>query len=187
MNPVARLVVIIAGIAAMAGGIFQMTRGIQEIKGDPELKKLTEESNAAFRGANKDLEEAGKLLQSVLQAIDKDGLTNVRKQKKADVEKVITLYGQALDQIRSAAQKADEAAGRKPGEKWEAYLKATAEAYWGYAATREVSREVARMVLDESVKTTDDMVRKLTEAKKLEEAAEAKMAHAQTLRADAEK
>jgi hypothetical protein len=115
----------------------------------------------------------------------------VRKQKKADVEKAITLHGQAIDQLKTAASKADDAAGKADNAKLVEFLKTTADAYRGYAGARELSRDIARMILDETITTNDDLVKKLTETsgriKKLEEASDAKLSRAKTLLEEAKK
>lgn len=191
MNPFARIVIIIAGIVAIVTGIIQMTGGFKEMNADPEVDRLAKESDTAFAAANADLSVAASQFQSVLKAVEKDGLATVRRDRRADLENVIVLYGKATDNLRLAAQKADEATARKPGEKVEEFLKSNAEALRGFAAARDISRDIARMVLDESIKNTEEFDVKFNAAtersQKLENAANEQIAHANKLRSAGKK
>ena len=163
MNPVLRIVVVVCGLIAIVGGIMQMKKGFGEMKMDPEVERLSKESDESFTAANKQLAEAGTLFQSVLDAVDKDGLPAVRTQKRESVEKAATLYEEASQKLRQAAQKADDAAAKKPGEKLEEFLKTKAGAYREFAAAREINRDIARMILDETIKTGEELVAKVTD------------------------
>ncbi len=186
MNPVARILIILAGVAAIVTGIQQMMRGVQEMKADPEVERLAKESDSAFAAANTDLAVAGPQLQSILRAVDKDGLAAVRRDRRAEVEKIIALYEKASGNLRLAAQKADEAAAKAPAGKMMEFYKTKAEACRGFAAARDISRDVGRMVLDESIKTAQELGEKFTEAmqrsKQLEESANAQNSRAEGLK-----
>lgn len=191
MSPTARIIIIIVGIAAMAGGILQIKKGLGGTKMDPGVERLSKESDTAFAEANKDLATAAPLFQSVLEAVDKEGLASVREQKKAEVERVIALYDQASQKLRLAAQKTTDAAALKPGEKLQSFLETKAEAYRGFASARDVSRDIARMVLDDSIKTSEELVPKISEAvtrcQKLEASANEVNARADKIVADSKK
>jgi len=163
-SPTTRIIIIIVSIAVMAGGILQMVRGLRGTKMDPEVERLSKESDSAFADANTDLAAAAPLFQSVLEAVDKEGLGTVRAQKKAEVEKVAGLFERASQKLRLAAQKGSDAAALKPGEKLQAFLETKAEAYRGFASARDVSRDIARMILDDSIKTSEELIPKMTEA-----------------------
>ena len=187
MSPLTRTIVIIVSLAAMTGGIFQIVRGLSGGKVDPAVEQLSKESDEAFAAANKQLEEAGPLLQSVLVSVDKDGLAPVRAQKKEAVERAAALYDQAAQKLRLAAQKANEAAAKKPGVKVEDFLKTKAVAYSNFATGRELNRDVARMILDEKVKSSEELLPKLGAAAKLETAGNEASARADKLVKDSKK
>ena len=184
-NTLMRYVILLAGVAAIILGVRQFRAGMDEIRMDPEVERLTKECDSAFHKANENLRDAAPLLQSVLQAVDNQGLEAVRKARRADVDKALGLYTSATSNLREAAQKAEDAAAKKPGEKMEQFLKTRAEACRGYAASRDLSADVARMVLDEKILTTAELAQKVTEkmeqANKLEEAANAKVKEADNI------
>lgn len=191
MNPLVRVVVMICAFVAIVGGIMQMTRGFRDMKGDPEVGRLSQESDTAFNQANQFLGEAAPLFQAMLNAVDQDGLAAVRTGKKDEAAKAATLFEQAAEQLRLAAQKAMDAAARKPPGNAVAFLETKAEAYRNFAAARDLNRDIARMVLDESIKTGEELVPKILEAAgrrdKLEEAAKAAVVRADQLVAESKK
>ncbi len=191
MNPLVRIIVVVCGIAAITVGIFQMTRGFREMKMDPEVERLSKESDSAFSQANKFLEEAAPVFQAVLDGVDKDGLAAVRTQKEDEATRAAGLYEQAAQQLRLAAQKATDAAALKPGGNAPAFLETKAEAYRNFAAARDINRDIARMVLDESIKTSEELVPKVLEAAgrrdKLEASANEAVVRADKLVVDSKK
>ena len=45
MSPVLRIVVIVCGLIAIVGGIMQMNKGLAGTKMDPEVERLSKESD----------------------------------------------------------------------------------------------------------------------------------------------
>lgn len=179
MSPALRVFVIIAGIAAIAGGIVQMNRGVKEMSGtDPEISRLAEESNKAVNEANKHGLEANPVFESLWVSIEKDGLAAARAQKADDAEKAAHLFGKAAEHFRLAAQRLEEAAARKPGEKMTAYFETKSRSYKAYAAAREINETIARMALDESIKSIGELEPKVQEAARERDELEASGAEA---------
>ena len=177
-----RFLILIAGMVAVVLGVRQFRSGVDGIRMDADVERLTKECDAAFHEANDDLKKAAPMLEAVLNAVDSNGLEVTRREKRADVEQALKLYTSATANLRLAGEKAEEAAAKKPGEKMEQFLKVRAEACRGYAQSRELSMEVARMVLDEKILTTEELAKRVTDnmvqAGKLEEAANAKVLEA---------
>jgi len=192
MSPVLRVVIVIAGIVAIVGGIMKMKQGFGEMSGkDPEITRLSEESDKAIDEANKHGLEAAPLFQSMLDAVDKDGLDAARAGKKDAAEKARDLFARAAEQFRLAAQKLDEAAARKPNERLVAFFAAKSRGYKGYADARSINHDIARMFLDPSIKTIGELEPKVLEAAKrrkdIEEAAAAAAAEAEKIAAELKK
>ena len=190
-KPIMRVIAAVLGLAGLVGGISQMKSGFRQLKVDPEVGRLSQESDSAFSQANKFLEEAAPAFQAVLDSVDKDGLASVRAGKKAEAANAAMLYEQAAEQFRKAAQKAMDAAALKPPGNTVAFLETKAEAYRNFSAARDINRDIARMVLDETIRNDEELVPKVLEAAgrrdKLEEAAKEAVLRADKLVADSKK
>ena len=183
MKPWVRILVMICGLVVMAGGIAKIGRAFQGTKVDPEVTRLSQESDRAFTKANQLLEEAGPIFKRVLDSVDEDGLAAVRTGKKDEAAKAAALYQQAAEQLRQAGLKALDAAALKPAGYAVAFLETKAEAYRTFAAARDLNRDIALMVLDESIKTGEELVPKVLEAANRRDQLEAS-ANEAVLRAD---
>jgi hypothetical protein len=167
MNPFVRLLAIICGVIVIALGLVKMYRGIQEIRGaggDPQFKPLLEETDKAVSAANKASQEAQPLFQQFLDDIDKSGLSTVRTQKKDAAQKLIDLFGEAVEQYQLAAQKSDEAARHSTIEKTKSFLTTKARAYGLLAQARTINRGIVRLVLDDPATKLEQLLPKLQEA-----------------------
>ena len=188
--PLLRIILIVFGIAVIVGGIAQIRKGLGELNTDPELVRLSNESDGALREANNYIAEAGPVFNAVLESVARDGLAAVRAQKKAGAMKAAALFDQASQQLRLAAQKAVEAAELKHGAnaKQRTILEIKADACRHFAVARDLNRDIARMILDETIKTSEELVPKMTEAAQLREKSEAlaneALARAEKLEAD---
>ena len=177
MSPLVRIIVVVCGIAAMIAGIIQIKKGVGEIAGaklDPEVERLMEESDAALAEGNRHILAAAPLLQSALDAVDKDGLAAVRAQQAADLQKAGQLFGNAAEQLHLAARKLNDAAAHKEAGAWKPMFDAKARSYQHYAASKTINQEICRMLLDESLKTIDEVTPKILEAAKRRDEIEAK-------------
>lgn len=167
MNPFVRVLAIICGVIVIALGLVKMYRGIQEIRGaggDPQFKPLLEETDKAVSAANKASQEAQPLFQQFLDDIDKSGLSTVRTQKKDAAQKLIDLFGEAVEQYQLAAQKSDEAARHSTIEKTKSFLTTKARAYGLLAQARTINRGIVRLVLDDPATKLEQLLPKLQEA-----------------------
>ena len=159
-----RIVAALCGLAALIGGVLQLKHGFRELKGIPEVGRLSRESDDAFDEGNQLIMEAGPLFQALLDSVDKDGVAAVRAGKKGEAEKTAALYGQAANLLRGAAQRAMDAAALKPAGNAVAFLETKAGAYRNFAAAREMNRDIALMILDDTIKTNRELVPKVLKA-----------------------
>ena len=170
----------------MVGGILQIKKGMGEMAGmDPAVESLTKESDAALADGNRATLEGAPLFQAALEAIDKDGLDAVRANRKADVQKAGTLFGKAAENFRLAAKKLDEAGALEAAGKLKAVFAAKSRSYLRYAEVKAINQEICASVLDESLKTMNEVQPKiLADAKRrddLQKVGDAATAEAQKL------
>ena len=173
-SPTTRIIIIIVSIAVMVGGILQMVRGLRGAKMDPEVERLLSESDAALTEGNRSTTEASPIFNAALNAVDSEGLAAVRAQKAQGLQKAGELFGKAAEQIGLAARKLDEAAAHKGAGTLKLMLETKAQSYEHYALSKTINQEICRTVLDESLKTIDEVLPKIQEAAKRRDEIEAK-------------
>jgi len=149
----------------MAGGIRQMADGLGIGSGmSREVKQLLAESDAALEEANRLGQEASPIFQDLLNKIDSDGLDVVRSQMKESAQKSGSLMGQAATSFQAAAKKLDEAVALKPDKSIIEYLMLKSQSYGKFAGARSLNEEIARMVMDGSIPTINDLTPKVLDA-----------------------
>ena len=170
-----RIIVVVCGLVAMAGGIAQCKKGVSEIReasGGGEMKQVLAEIEAAVEAGNKSGLEAQPMFQKLLNDVDSLGLAKVRQQQKDVAQKVADLFGQSAEQFRLAAKKSTEAAAQEPREKFKPFFTYKAQAYEAYAQGRAINQEITRMVMDESIAKAADLIAKATAAGERRDAAQ---------------
>ena len=160
-----RVILGVCGIVVMAGGIRQMADGLGIGSGmSREVKQLLAESDAALEEANRLGQEASPIFQDLLNKIDSDGLDVVRSQMKESAQKSGSLMGQAATSFQAAAKKLDEAVALKPDKSIIEYLMLKSQSYGKFAGARSLNEEIARMVMDGSIPTINDLTPKVLDA-----------------------
>ena len=160
-----RVILGVCGIVVMAGGIRQMADGMGIGSGmSREVKQLLAESDAALAEANRLGQEASPIFQDLLNKIDSDGLDVVRSQMKESAQKSGSLMGQAATSFQAAAKKLDEAVALKPDKSIIEYLMLKSQSYGKFAGARSLNEEIARMVMDGSIPTINDLTPKVLDA-----------------------
>jgi len=160
-----RVILGVCGIVVMAGGIRQMADGLGIGSGmSREVKQLLAESDAALEEANRLGQEASPIFQDLLNKIDSDGLDVVRSQMKESAQKSGSLMGQAATSFQAAAKKLDEAVALKPDKSIIEYLMLKSQSYGKFAGARSLNEEIARMVMDGSIPTINDLTPRVLDA-----------------------
>lgn|GEM_PF-2375614 len=160
-----RVILGVCGVVVMAGGIRQMADGLGIGSGmSREVKQLLAESDAALEEANRLGQEASPIFQDLLNKIDSDGLDVVRSQMKESAQKSGSLMGQAATSFQAAAKKLDEAVALKPDKSIIEYLMLKSQSYGKFAGARSLNEEIARMVMDGSIPTINDLTPKVLDA-----------------------
>ena len=167
MKLVARLVVVLIGLAAIVIGIAQFRRGVKELRGpdsDPRIKQIRADVDTAVGEANRNSANAQPLFQQLLGDVDTLGLAKVREQQRDAARKISDTFGRAAEQFRLAATHLDDWAALNPDEKTMAYLTTKKRGYTLAAQAHDVNQEILRLVLDDSIRTLDELLPKLQEA-----------------------
>ena len=160
-----RVILGVCGVVVMAGGIRQMADGLGIGSGmSREVKQLLAESDAALEEANRLGQEASPIFQDLLNKIDSDGLDVVRSQMKESAQKSGSLMGQAATSFQAAAKKLDEAVALKPDKSIIEYLMLKSQSYGKFAGARSLNEEIARMVMDGSIPTINDLTPRVLDA-----------------------
>ena len=83
---------------------------------------------------------------------------------KESAQKSGSLMGQAATSFQAAAKKLDEAVALKPDKSIIEYLMLKSQSYGKFAGARSLNEEIARMVMDGSIPTINDLTPKVLDA-----------------------
>ena len=150
------------GLIAIAGGIASINSGIDEIFGDGgKVKAISTECDKSIDQANEFNAAATKHLNALLKNVDDQGLEVVRKDQAVDVKKAIEEYASSAAAFRQAADKLDEAKPLKIKDKLRKFIELKSNAYRLNAESCDRNQDLLRLLIDDSVKTIDDLLAKM--------------------------
>lgn len=168
MNPLYRVVLGICGVIGIFFGVSKMREGINQIRGvgadSVAVQQLFDEAKKALDAGNAASLAAQPRFQAMLDEVDKIGLDTFRAQKEVEANDVSKQFGEAATQFRTATKKFDEMLTHDIKENHAAFFKKQSEALKLYAEAREKNQEIIRALLDKSIPTVDDLLKKIEPA-----------------------
>jgi hypothetical protein len=152
-NPIVMIIVLVAGLIAVVMGIRQMMAGMKEMSGGQrsDASAAIKTANDLVNQANLHTTEAAPLLDTVLHAVDTEGLAPARTSQAVTAKRSADLFSKGATAFRDAAKTLGDAATLDLEAPLKDYLGAKADAYRQFALTKDGGREIIEAALDPAV------------------------------------
>ncbi len=161
-----RVILLVVGLVGIVFGgmrVFEGVNTIREAGENPAVTALLKESDKAIEEADAITKDVVASFQSLLDAVDTDGLDAVRKQKRELAEQIIDTFESAAAKARLGSSKLKETVSHKISDTVKPFIETKAKAYDAFALGYDKNRAIVELILDESFATVDDFLPKFNE------------------------
>ena len=145
-----RVIIGAVGIVAMVSGFRQCSSGLSEMKGGSEFEALVTTIDAHVDSGNVAMVAAQPLMMTLLNDVDRLGLSVARQRDSAQAHKANELFGQSSTHFRMAASLSGEASAQDSRESMKPIWALKLTTFSGLSEVEAINQQITALLRDES-------------------------------------